>query len=193
MKRLDKTLICFMEANGAIAGEDREIYEYALKSVRIIGGNLITSLVIGFGLRMPWYCMLLLVALLVLRSDAGGYHAATVWRCYAMSCAGLAAALLWVRAALPGQAAVTLCLAAASFFLIFLLAPLEAKNKPLDEKRKRVAQKRARVIVTVEMAAGILCFAVDQKAAVTLLCAVVWCGLGYIGWFLEKKHGQEGV
>ena len=52
-----------METNGAISREDRDIYEYALKSAWILGINIITSLIIGFVLRSPWYCILLLLSI----------------------------------------------------------------------------------------------------------------------------------
>ena len=81
-------LIGFLETNGAIAGEDREVYEYTLKIIAILGGNIMISLLIGFGLGVPLYCMMLLFSIIVLRSDAGGYHADNMWVCYFLSCMG---------------------------------------------------------------------------------------------------------
>ncbi len=179
-----------METNGAISREDRDIYEYALKSAWILGINIITSLIIGFVLRSPWYCILLLLSIIPLRSDAGGYHASTAWGCYLLSCAGLIAVLLWVKAEIPYQETVTACMAVLSYILIFRYAPLEAENKPLDEREKRVIGKRARKIATIETAVGFVCFLIDKKAACTMLSAVIWCAAGYIGWFWEKRQSR---
>jgi len=181
-------LIDFMESNGAISREDRAVYVYALKTIAILGGNIIISLLIGFGLRMPLYCILLLIAIILLRSDAGGYHAENAWVCYFLSCMGLVLALLWVKAELPFQVWITVSLAVLFYFFILRYAPLEAEHKPLDQRERKIIGKRARVIVTLEMAVGLGCLMIDKKAACTILCSVIWCGIGYIGWFMKKKQ-----
>lgn len=79
-----------------------------------------------------------------------------------------------------------------SYLMILRYAPLEAENKPLDETEKQVIGRRARVIATVEMAAGLACFLIDKRAAYAILCAVVSCGAGYVGWFIQKKKSERG-
>ena len=193
MNKLEERLICFLETNKAISEEDREVYAYALKSVWILGGNIITSLLIGFGLKVPWYCVLLLLAIILLRSDAGGYHAATVWRCYIMSCMVLIMALLWVKVEIPFRTAITVCMAVPLYVLIFRYAPLEAENKPLDEEEKKTTGRRARVILTVEMVTGLACIPIDEKAACIILSAIISCGAGSIGWDIKTKLKQRGM
>ena len=61
--------------NGNIRAEDEEVYQYALKSVIILGTNIILSMVIGVLLGMPICCALFMGAFIPLRSDAGGYLA----------------------------------------------------------------------------------------------------------------------
>ena len=181
-------LIGFLETNGAIAGEDREVYEYTLKIIAILGGNIMISLLIGFGLGVPLYCMMLLFSIIVLRSDAGGYHADNMWVCYFLSCMGLMGALLWIKAEIPYQALITVCMAVPSYFFVFRNAPLEAENKPLAQIEKKIIGRRARIIVTVEMAAVLICLVIDKKSACTIMCSVIWCAIGYIGWFMKKKR-----
>lgn len=188
MSGLKEKLIGFMETNGAISGEDREVYEYTLKMIAILGGNIVISLLIGFGLGMPWYCMLLLLSIIILRSDAGGYHADNMWVCYFLSCMGLVGALLWVKAEIPYQTLLTVGMAVPSWFFVFRNAPLEAENKPLTQTEKEIIGKRARIIATLEMAAGLICLMIDKKSACTIMCSVIWCAIGYIGWFMKKKH-----
>lgn len=185
---IKEKLIIFMESNGAISREDREVYEYAIKTIAILGGNIVISLLIGFGLGMPWYCMLLLLSIIILRSDAGGYHADNMWVCYFLSCMGLVGALLWVKAEIPYQTLLTVGMAVLSWFFVFRNAPLEAENKPLTQTEKEIIGKRARIIATLEMAAGLICLMIDKKSACTIMCSVIWCAIGYIGWFMKKKH-----
>lgn len=192
MGRLEDRMIGFMEKNGSISAEDEDIYRYAIKSTWILGGNVVLSVLIGFAIGAPWYCLLLLLAIIPLRSDAGGYHASNVWCCYVLSCFGLILVLMWVKAQIPYQTAVTVCLAIVSSVFIFRYAPLEAENKPLDCHEKKRIGKRARKITAAELSAGIICFLIDKKAAYTILSAIIWCAVGYIGWFI-KKNVRRGV
>ncbi len=193
MKRLEERLICFLETNKAISEEDREIYAYALKSAGILGVNIMTSLLIGFWLKVPWYCLLLLAAIILLRSDAGGYHAQTAGRCYILSCMVLMAALLWIKAEIPFRTVMTVCAAVPFFLLIFRNAPLDSENKPLNAEEKKRIGKRARVIVTMEMVIGLACIPINEKAACILLSAIISCGAGYLGWFIKNRAKQTGM
>ena len=192
MVSLEDRMISFMEKNGSISAEDEAIYRYALKSTWILGGNIVLSAVIGFAMGAPWYCLLLLLAIIPLRSDAGGYHASNIWCCYVLSCLGLMLVLMWVKAEIPYHTAVTVCLSAVSSVFIFRYAPLPAENKPLDDCQKERIGKRARKITALELAAGLSCFLIDTKAAYTILSAMIWCAVGYIGWFI-KKNVHKGV
>lgn len=177
-----------MEKNGSISAEDEEIYRYALKSTWILGGNIVLSVAIGLAMGVPWYCLLLLLAIIPLRSDAGGYHAPNVWRCYVLSCLGLILILMWVKAEIPYHTAIAVCLSAAASVFIFCYAPLPAENKPLNDCQRARIGKRARKITALELAAGLGCFLIDTKAAYTILSAIIWCAVGYIGWFIKNMH-----
>lgn len=192
MGRFEDRLIGFMEKNGSISSEDEEIYRYALKSAWILGVNTVTSVVIGFIMGIPWYCLLLLLTVIPLRSDAGGYHAPNVWSCYVLSCLGLILVLLWVKTEIYAKTVVTVCLAVVSSFFIFRYAPLPAENKPLDDDEKKIIGRRARRTVAIELAAGLACLLIDKKSAYTILSAIIWCAIGYIGWFI-KENGNKGV
>lgn len=192
MQETEERILHFLIHSGRITEEDKDVYRYALQSVWIMGGNIITSLFIGILLGHLGYCLLLLLALIPLRSDAGGYHAPNVWQCYFMSCGVLVAALLWIRAQIPFQTEITVFFAAVSFFFVFRFAPLAAENKPLDERERRIIGRRARIMLVLELVAGLLCLGVDQKAAYSILSAIIWCGVGYAGWFLEKYVQRRG-
>ena len=186
-------LISLMEIKGDISREDREVYEYALNGIWILGINMITSILIGVGLGVPWYSVLFLLAVIPLRSDAGGYHASDAWRCYFLSCGILVLVLMWVRTDFPFRTIITICMAVPSYIFIFRNAPLASENKPLDIDEQRAAGKRARAIMTAEMLIGFVCCLIDERAACTIMSAVICCGAGYIGWFLQKRDKQMGM
>lgn len=192
MQETEERILRFLIHSGRITEEDKDVYRYALQSVWILGGNIVTSLFIGILLGHLGYCLLLLLTLIPLRSDAGGYHAPNVWQCYFMSCGVLVAALLWIRAQIPFQTEITVFFAAVSFFFVFRFAPLAAENKPLDERERKIIGRRARITLVLELVAGLLCLGVDQKVAYSILSAIIWCGVGYAGWFLEKYVQRRG-
>lgn len=177
--------------NGNISKENEAVYQYALKSVLILGANILLSLFIGIGMGMPGYCVLFLCALIPLRSDAGGYHASNIFVCYLLSFASLILAMLWVREISLCRTVITSLSAFVSLICIFLYAPLESRNKPIEADERKCIRKRAGIIVCMEWIAGWLLFMIDPGAAYTVWSAVVWCAAGYPAWFIEKKIGTR--
>lgn len=173
--------------NGNINREDEEVYQYALKSVLILGGNILLSLIIGACMDELGYCVLFLVTLIPLRSDAGGYHASNLFVCYLLSFISLIMTMIWVRETGTIQTVVVSLIASVSLLLIIIFAPLDSKNKPIEGRERRIIRKRAREIVCMEWIAAWLLFIFSPSAAYTVWSAIVWCGIGYMAWFLERK------
>lgn len=185
MKRIFEKITQALIENGNIDKEEEEVYQYALQSALILGGNIALSLMIGICIGTPQYCILFLCVLIPLRSDAGGYHAANLFICYLLSFVSLILTMLgakntgWVQLGLV--AIVSLC----ALVMIFLFAPLESKNKPIETCERRGIRRRARVIVCLEWLIGAVCLIWNRSAAWTIWSAIGWCGIGYIAWFLE--------
>ena len=167
MERFFEKITRALVENGNIREEEEEVYQYALKSMLILGGNILLSLMIGVCMGMPGYCVLFLCMLVPLRSDAGGYHAPNLFICYLLSFAS--------------------ALALGSLLLIFLFAPLDSKNRPLEGQERKCIRKRARIVVCLEWITGGLLLLVSPPAAYTVWSAIVWSGVGYIAWYLERK------
>ena len=70
MERFFEKITRALVENGNIREEEEEVYQYALKSMLILGGNILLSLMIGVCMGMPGYCVLFLCMLVPLRSDA---------------------------------------------------------------------------------------------------------------------------
>lgn len=188
-------IVCILEENNCIEKEDKEAYVYALKTFLIYISNVLLSLIIGFALKVPEYCAVFLVAFILLRQDAGGYHAPGWILCYFLSCTTLILSLLWIKISVQNKLFITVVSALVSYVLIMKYAPLEDDNRPLDDVEKKVIRRRARYIVTLEMVSGAVLFVVNEKIAYGIWSAVVWCGVGYLAWFVKKiakgnKHGN---
>lgn len=188
MERLYKKLIKKLVDNGNICNEDQEIYQYALKSVLILGGNILLSLTIGVCMRRLGYCALFLCMLIPLRSDAGGYHAPNLFFCYLLSFTALIFTLLRAKEAGGLRLAVISVFALGSLLLIFLFAPLDSASRPLKGQERKVIRRRARIIVCVEWIIGGLLLVVSPPAAYTVWSAIVWSGVGYIAWLIQRKR-----
>lgn len=181
-----------IEENGNIAKEDREIYLFALNTVFLYAVNIISSMVIGVVLGMFWYCFVFLSALIVLRQEAGGYHALDWKKCYFLSCAIIIVTLLWLKIQFQYQAYFTMGLAMISAVCIFVCAPLESENKPLEMYEKKIMKRRTQIIVSIEMILGLSLMPFHKTFACAVLCAVIWCGSSYAAWFVEKIKFSGG-
>ena len=82
-----------LEENGSIEAEDKEVYIYALNMIQVYITNFAISAAIGIALGMFWYCMVFLIAFMILRQEAGGYHARGWKACYFLSTLILVVAL----------------------------------------------------------------------------------------------------
>lgn len=187
MGKLSERITRNLVQNGNIQKEDEAVYQYALKSIGILGGNILLSLIIGIGMGVPAYCILFLGAIIPLRSDAGGYHAPDLPVCYLLSFASLLVTLFVVKGDMIRYPVVLAVFSFASAVCVFWFAPLESKGKPIRKKERPSIRKRARITVCVEWLTGALLLFANAKAAYTIWFAIIWCAAGYAGWFIERK------
>lgn len=185
--RITKALV----ENGNISREDEAVYQYALKSVLILGCNILLSMIIGICMGMPGYCALFLCALIPLRSDAGGYHASDLFVCYLLSFASLILTMLWVKEISTFRTVITSAAAFVSLMCIFRFAPLESRNKPIEAGERKCIRRRAVMIVCGEWIAGWLLCTINPGAAYAVWSAAVWCAAGYPAWFIERKQRRD--
>lgn len=75
MRKLFERIVDFMEENGSIQSEYRDVYLFALQTVAVYAFNIGTGVVIGAAFGELLYCMIFLIAFMLLRQEAGGYHA----------------------------------------------------------------------------------------------------------------------
>lgn len=188
MGKLFNRIVDAMEENGTIDSEDKEVYLYALNTICVYAINITISVIIGFLMGMLGYCIIFLCAFIILRQDAGGYHAPGWKSCYFLSSVILIAALSWIKMQFFLQLPITVVMAALSAVCIFIYAPLADENKPLDDTDKKAVRKRAQIIVIIEFLAGLLLATVNEKLAYAILSSVILCGITYIAWFVKKKH-----
>lgn len=157
-----------LEESRSIQSEERELYLFGIEQGLTMLLNLATTLCIGLLCGMVWQSVVFTATYIPLRSFAGGYHAKTPTRCYIFSVLLMIATLLAMRWVYwtPLMCIILLSL---SGVLIWLLAPVEDRNKPLDIMERQVYRKRSRRIGTFELALALVCVTVQwQQLAVCL-------------------------
>lgn len=179
-------VIDYLVENGDIASEDYEVYLYSLRSIVILGGNVLLSLAIGFAMAVPGYCVMFLLALIPLRSSAGGYHASGWGRCFTLSFVTVILSLLSVKYCFRYETWLLFVLTVISVVVIARYAPLEDSNKPLDAVQRMRSRQKAMATAVIELVAGLLLLAVNDRLAYVVWEAVIWCAIGYAGWFVKK-------
>lgn len=192
MRNIFEKIVNFMEENGSIQAEYRDVYVYALQTIVVYLFNIGSGIFIGVFMGEIFYCMIFLIAFILLRQEAGGYHAPGWKSCYFLSCGILVLTLLWIKEKFIYQKYMTILIAMTAGAGILFFAPLEDKNKPLEDWKRKTIRKKAQLIVVAESIAGAVLLMIDEKAAYAVLCAVAWCGVNYLAWAVKRYlEGNE--
>lgn len=136
--------------SNVIKEEDAEIYIYGINQILVSVLNVSSALIIGLVFDMFLESIIFMAAYIPLRSFAGGYHAKTPLRCYILSLIMITIILAGIKY-LPVANIVYYSVLAATVLIVFLLSPVEDKNKPLDEIEQKVYKKSAIIISAVEI------------------------------------------
>lgn len=167
-----------LEANGTISKSNRELYEYGLRQMMLSFVNICTTLLIGIAMSMVFEAVIFTCAYIPLRVFAGGYHAKTPQRCWAISAIMLILNLLVIKC-LSDVSNWILVLSLIAFVLTIKLSPVDNCNKPLDEieiKRYRLA---SRAILFLELAVLIVLLTLDA-GNISSCVELVWISLSFM-------------
>ena len=131
-KKLTKAVANWLLYDDMETGELNEIYMYGVGQLGINIFNMLTALTIGFLFGELLVSVVYIISFVFLRSYAGGYHASTPMRCYALTVASIILVLLTVKY-VSLRVFCLLLLFIMSSIVILLLAPIDTINKRLDE------------------------------------------------------------
>ena len=139
-----------LEQQNKFSTEDRELYRYGIQQGLNILLNIITTIIIGALCGMIFPSIIFLLSYMPLRSFCGGYHAKTHMHCYICSIIMITGILL-IAKYFTFDIIVYEFLLLISLILIFLLAPIEDRNKALDKDEKRIFRKKSYAIAILEV------------------------------------------
>lgn len=128
--------------------ERKEIIRYGRERVRVMGISTLVTLLLGWMFGIFIQSVVFLAAFSLIRRYAGGYHADSSGRCYAIS---LTSVILAFGVMKKVKILITPCLIvqAVSLLIILWLAPVENANKKLDvyEKQKYGEKSRRNAVL----------------------------------------------
>lgn len=162
-----------LEKQGIIQSNSREVYEYGLRQLFMSLLNIVTMLLIGAAMGMIFQTIIFTVSYIPLRSYAGGYHASSPKRCWAVSAIMLFGNLFFLRL-FPKKFYVYLTILSliAGIFIIFL-SPVDDANKQLDAKE--ISVYKLRTILTISIELTILIFLFVKKIwQIIIVFEAVW-------------------
>jgi accessory gene regulator B len=133
-----------------------EVYMYGMGQIFNNLFNILTALTIGFLFGETLVSVVYVVAFAFLRSYAGGYHASTPMRCYALTVASIIAVLLAVKYASFNPICLT-SLFIMSSIVILMLTPVDTVNKRLDGIEHIHYRKKAIIAWMIENLVIIVC------------------------------------
>ena len=154
LQRFSEQFTDFLSLKGIIQNENREIYTYGFVALFSTLINIIIIITIGIATGMFLDTVIFMFMFGVLRVYCGGYHANTHAACilFFITIYGVTMA---VANFLPADHRVVFSLLAGliSFIIIFLLAPIEHKNKPFIGDEYSKFRFMSRIIAAFEFIA----------------------------------------
>ena len=146
------------------------MYQYAFGLLIGQAVNILIACLLAAAFQEYMTVFVFLLSFIPLRSYAGGHHADNYTICTLLSTLILLGVCVMAKL-IPAGIILTgsLISGAVCGFLIFLLAPVEDRNKPLDQAERRRYGRRSKVIWTFEDVS--LAIALGHLALSILLCA----------------------
>lgn len=161
--------------SGVISGDEAESYRYGLELLISTALNLLAIVCISIVLGHPLMFIPYLAVFIPMRLFAGGYHAGRHWICILFN-AFVYFAALFTMPLMSDYASAVFCVAVSvtALVLVFLYAPVEAKNKPLYDS-ERVRSRRISLALAAALLAAslVLCF---TGVLPLPLCRMLFCG-----------------
>lgn len=155
--RMSNKLSSFFAANGIIKEADTEVYEYSLEILFSTVINFAAVIIIAVLTKSILITSVYLLGFIPLRLIAGGFHADTHFKCFLVLMCTYSAFLAAVRFLPQAWLFYSVILSVSvTIILIFILAPVEDKNKPVSAEAKRSFKIKSRITVLIYAAVVIL-------------------------------------
>lgn len=146
MAKVAGWLTDFFIRYGVLSETDRGLYAYCFEGVLIFTSNFLAILLIACitGRFVP--TTFYLIGFWPLRMLAGGYHAKTPGRCFAMTLLFFLSFLLSLNLDMLVQRVIIMIFLPLSVLVVFLLAPIDCPNKRFQDGQKKLLRRKCRIV-----------------------------------------------
>ncbi|HHU89594.1 MAG TPA: accessory gene regulator B family protein [Clostridiaceae bacterium] len=193
LQKFSEQFTDFLLMKGIIESENREIYTYGFVALFSTAINTIIVLTIGIIAGIILESIFFVLMFGILRVYCGGYHAETHISCVLIFI-GIYIAAMAIARLLPieAQSVFSVFAGIISFFLIFLLAPIEHKNKPFIDDEEIKFRRMSRIIASVELMSILIITAFFSRAiGAAVLMSLAMLGVTFI-LILAKAAEKRG-
>ena len=177
MEKFSSKLIEFFVSNDLIKNEDKEIYKYAFNIILSSLIHIATVMIIGLCFNLFIESLAFYFSFIAIRKFAGGYHAKTPVRCYAVSVISSIIVLCLIKLSNSVCFIFTYVLIVLELFsvvLILLISPLDTENNPLNSREKKSYKMLAALISTCIFTISTLCvFTGCRNIGLSMICAII--------------------
>lgn len=179
----------FLEITGETEGKEVYVYGAELLISSLVEIVIVLAMSIFFGYFLETVIFLLFFC--TLRSKAGGIHAPNYLLCTLIFSSIYLIFCLWLR---PIKLIYQVIFIACSSVAIFVLAPVEDRNKKLGEKRKKRLKTSSRLICIAEIIVYVLMLMsgvsrqISTMISLSFLTAGVFVLLGHLKNKLEDRR-----
>lgn len=166
----------FFIRHGIVPEGDKEIYDYSFEVLISTVLNFIAIIAIAIISGHIVDTMFFLLGLLPIRLTGGGYHAKTHFRCFLTLMVIYSIFILSLTVLNPSLLFIV-CICLFSVFAVYLLAPVDSKNKRLTVEEKKRLKSVSRILISVEVGL-ILILSFSSIAVHGMLCASIGVFIG---------------
>lgn len=164
-----------------ITQEDYEIYLFGLSQFLVTLLDVLTCIAVGIVLDSLLQTILFLLAFTGIRSYAGGYHASTPLRCYALTILMITLSVVTLKY-IEWNVWILSGLLVVASIVILILAPVDTENKPIDDVEYVYFRKMTIKVLAIEVVLAMVCivlrFEIGAESivgALVVLAAALWC------------------
>lgn len=189
MDKILDLIVSVIENNDSTSEEEKEEIRYGLEIILLKTLFWILVLVTGVIMGCFWECIIYNILFFLLRSNAGGYHAATRTRCLIQSEITVVIALAAIKLCRESFYGFVILAVITMLFgiAVWILAPVDTESRQLDADEIRKFGSRSRVVLVVETAIGITAYCLGSKTiACATMAAATTSGLLVVAEYLKK-------
>ena len=156
-KKASKKIAEALIGNNVVKSEDREIYEYGFEVLISTAVSILSILIISITAKKVFVSVLFMLGFMTARLCCGGYHANHHLTCLMTTIINYIVFLVLTYFLGNSSLSIfTLAIAAASFILVFLFAPVEHEYNPLSPAEKKRHRIRSRLLVSIYLCLSVI-------------------------------------